>query len=88
MEDKGQINSVSDLKVYRKAFDAAMEIYEISKGFPKEELYSLTDQIRLIRSADKNSSLFLAERSSLFPLSLSPLYLLNSLVNKQHRRPE
>lgn len=35
-----------DLIVYRKAFEAAMQIFEISKGFPKEETYSLTDQIR------------------------------------------
>ena len=42
----GKIESVRDLKVYRKAFDAAMEIYNITKSFPREELYSLTDQIR------------------------------------------
>jgi four helix bundle protein len=41
-----KIRSVRDLDVYRKAFDAAMEIFEISKTFPKEETYSLTDQIR------------------------------------------
>ena len=35
-----------DLDVYRKAFEAAMQIFEISKQFPKEETYSLTDQIR------------------------------------------
>ncbi|MBZ0244746.1 MAG: four helix bundle protein [Cyclobacteriaceae bacterium] len=35
-----------DLTVYKKAFALAMEIYEISKEFPKEERYSLTDQIR------------------------------------------
>ena len=35
-----------DLDVYRKAFEAAMQIFEISKHFPKEETYSLTDQIR------------------------------------------
>ena len=35
-----------DLTVYKKAFSLAMEIYEISKEFPKEERYSLTDQIR------------------------------------------
>jgi four helix bundle protein len=35
-----------DLDVYKKAFEAAMEIFEISKNFPKEETYSLTDQIR------------------------------------------
>jgi len=37
---------VQDLEVYRLAFDTAMEIYEISKSFPPEERYSLTDQIR------------------------------------------
>ena len=34
------------LIVYQLAFEAAMKIYEISKKFPKEELFSLTDQIR------------------------------------------
>jgi four helix bundle protein len=36
----------SDLEVYQKAFDAAMQIFELSKTFPKEEIYSLTDQMR------------------------------------------
>lgn len=35
-----------DLIVYRKAFSMAMKIFQISKKFPKEEKYSLTDQIR------------------------------------------
>ncbi|WP_367118597.1 four helix bundle protein [uncultured Chryseobacterium sp.] len=35
-----------DLKVCQQSFDAAMEIYKLSKTFPKEEIYSLTDQIR------------------------------------------
>src|SRR5467141_353620 len=35
-----------DLKVYQLAFKLAMEIFHLSKGFPKEEKYSLTDQIR------------------------------------------
>lgn len=35
-----------DLYAYQKAFDLAMHIFEISKTFPKEEQYSLTDQIR------------------------------------------
>jgi four helix bundle protein len=35
-----------DLTVYKEAFRLAMEIFEISKEFPKEERYSLTDQIR------------------------------------------
>jgi four helix bundle protein len=41
-----RINSVRDLEVYRLAFEAAMEIYGVSKYFPAEEKYSLTDQIR------------------------------------------
>ena len=35
-----------ELDVYKLAFKAAMEIFNISKSFPKEERYSLTDQIR------------------------------------------
>ena len=35
-----------NLTVYKKAFALAMEIYHLSKEFPKEELYSLTTQIR------------------------------------------
>jgi four helix bundle protein len=35
-----------DLYAYQKAFDLAMYVFEISKTFPREEKYSLTDQIR------------------------------------------
>lgn len=35
-----------ELLAYQKSFDLAMRIFEISKSFPKEETYSLTDQIR------------------------------------------
>ena len=35
-----------DLLAYKKGFEGAMEIFEITKSFPKEETYSLTDQIR------------------------------------------
>ena len=38
--------SFRDLTVYKKAFALAMKIFEISKKFPREEMYSLTDQIR------------------------------------------
>jgi four helix bundle protein len=41
-----KIESFKDLIVYQKAYKLAMEIFEISKSFPKEEKYSLTDQIR------------------------------------------
>ena len=41
-----KIESFKDLIVYQKAYKLAMEIFEISKSFPKEEKYSLTDQMR------------------------------------------
>jgi four helix bundle protein len=44
MGDK--IVSHHDLEVYRNGFQAAMQIFACSKRFPKEEMYSLTDQVR------------------------------------------
>lgn len=41
-----KILSHRDLLVYQKAFATGMDLFELSKGFPKEETYSLTDQIR------------------------------------------
>ena len=41
-----KIRSHQELDVYKLAFDAAMEIFELIKSFPVEEKYSLTDQIR------------------------------------------
>ena len=41
-----RIRKHTDLEVYKKGQDAAMEIFWASKEFPKEEMYSLTDQIR------------------------------------------
>ena len=41
-----KVNSVRELDVYLMSFKLQQEIYELSKGFPKEERYSLTDQIR------------------------------------------
>ncbi len=40
------IKSIKDLRVYNVAFELAMEIFKLTKDFPKEELYSLTDQMR------------------------------------------
>jgi len=41
-----KIKSHCDLDVYNKGFEAAMSVFEVSKQFPKEERYSLTDQVR------------------------------------------
>jgi four helix bundle protein len=40
------IQSYKELRVYRAAIDAAMRIFELTKHFPAEERYSLTDQLR------------------------------------------
>ncbi|MDD4527725.1 MAG: four helix bundle protein [Candidatus Margulisbacteria bacterium] len=40
------IKHVRDMEVYKLAFATAMNIYELTKGFPVEERYSLVDQIR------------------------------------------
>lgn len=42
----GLVRVYRDLEVYQTAFNVAMEIFEVSKKFPIEERYSLTDQIR------------------------------------------
>jgi four helix bundle protein len=44
--EKSPTRSHEELEVYKMAFDAAMKIFELSKKFPIEERYSLTDQIR------------------------------------------
>jgi len=41
-----RIASFRDLRVYQEAFDLQQKIFEVTKSFPKEEMYSLTDQIR------------------------------------------
>jgi four helix bundle protein len=40
------IQSHEELDVYKMAYDGAMHIFELTKRFPREEVYSLTDQIR------------------------------------------
>ena len=40
------MNNYKELKVWQKSIDLAADIYEITKYFPKEEIYGLTSQIR------------------------------------------
>jgi four helix bundle protein len=46
MAEYQQLKGHRDLKVYQLAYKLAMDIFKTSKVFPKEEKYSLTDQIR------------------------------------------
>jgi four helix bundle protein len=46
MSELAHAKSFRDLMVYKKARAVAKKIFELSKTFPKGELYSLTDQVR------------------------------------------
>jgi len=49
------IKSYKDLEVYNLSYEIAMKIFDVSRDFPKEELYSLTSQInRSSRSISAN----------------------------------
>ena len=57
MKRISDIKHFRDLEVYRRAFDAAMRIFQLTKAFPVEEKYSLVDQIRRAsRSVCANTS--------------------------------
>ena len=64
------IKSHRELKVYQLSFNIAMEIYKLSKAFPKEETYSLTDQIRR-SSRSVSSNISEAFRRRKYPKSFS-----------------
>lgn len=56
-EERVRLKTHRDLEVYKMAFEAAMRIFDLTKTFPKEETYSLTDQIRRAsRSVCSNTS--------------------------------
>lgn len=44
--NRDKIRRHTDLKVYQHAFESAMELFQLSKSFPREERYALTDQVR------------------------------------------
>lgn len=58
MGERSVIRSHRDLQVYARAFQAAMDIFEFTKRFPRDEMFSLTDQIR---RSSRSVSMNLAE---------------------------
>jgi four helix bundle protein len=59
------IQQVYDLEVYCLSYQLAIQVFELSKTFPREELYTLTDQIRRSsRSVPANISEGFAKRSN------------------------
>tara|TARA_R110002049_G_scaffold174462_3_gene341652 strand:- start:8711 stop:9076 length:366 start_codon:yes stop_codon:yes gene_type:complete len=55
-----------DLLAYQKSFSLAMKIFHLSKSFPREETYSLTDQIRR-SSRSVSANISEAYRKRLYP---------------------
>jgi len=68
-----KIQTHQDLEVFRLSFDTAMEIFKITKSFPKEERYSLTDQIRR-SSRSVSSNIAEAFRKRRYERHLFPSY--------------
>ena len=60
------MGTYKDLLLYKKTFALAMEIYTVTRKFPKEEMYSLTDQIRR-SSRSANICLIEAYRKRKYP---------------------
>ncbi len=68
-------NGVRDMKVYQAAFSIAMEIFEITKEFPKEEKYSLTDQVR------RSSRSVCANLSEAYAKRMYPKHFVSKLTD-------
>ncbi len=65
------IKSFSDLEIYRLSYKLAIDVFNISKTFPKSEKYSLTDQI--VRSISTNIAEGFGSTSPMKSLRLSIL---------------
>lgn len=70
-----KIRTHEDLQVFQLAFSASMQIFEISKEFPKEEKYSLTDQIR------RSSRSVCANLAEAFRKRRYPKYFVSKLMD-------
>ena len=66
----GVIRDHRNLKVYQKAFQLASKIFDLSKSFPQEEKYLLTNQIRR-SSRSVGSNIVEAFRSRMYPKSFT-----------------
>ena len=64
-----------DLLAYKKGFDLAMKILNVSKSFPKEETYSLTDQIR------RSSRSVCANMAEAYRKRLYPKHFISKLTD-------
>jgi four helix bundle protein len=66
MSEREVIRSHRDLQVYQRSFRAAMEIFQLTRSFPRDEIFSLTSQIRR-SSRSVNMNLAEAWRKRRYP---------------------
>lgn len=71
-----------DLLAYRKSFDLAMKIFHVSKSFPKDEIYSLTDQVR---RSSRSVSITIAEA---YRKRIYPKHFISKLTNSDSENSE
>ena len=76
------MSTYKDLLAFKKAFALAMKIFETSKRFPKEETYSLTDQIR------KSSRSVCANFAEAFRRKKYPAHFLSKLSDSDSENAE
>jgi four helix bundle protein len=69
-------------KVYKFAFEQAMDIYEISKSFPKEETFALTDQVR------KSSRSVCANLAEAFRRKKYPAHFVSKVTDSDSENSE
>jgi len=74
--------SFKKLLSYQKAFELSMEIFELSKSFPKEETYSLTDQIR------RSSRSICANIAEAYRKRLYPKHFISKLSDSDSENSE
>jgi four helix bundle protein len=78
----GTIRDHRDLIIYKKAYEAAMEVFQISRGFPKEENYALTDQVR------RSSRSVAANIAEAFRRRLYPKMFIAKLIDSESEAAE
>jgi len=76
------MSTYKDLLAFKKAFVLAMKIFEISKRFPKEEIYSLTDQLR------RSSRSVCANFAEAFRRRKYPAHFLSKLADSDAENAE
>jgi 23S rRNA-intervening sequence protein len=79
-----KIQRHTELEVYKKAFDTAMLIFQATKAFPREETYSLTDQIRR-SSRSVCANLAEASRKRRYKAALFPSFLMPKAKLRRRR---